>query len=90
MEKHTMIEENERATDETDDAPSLKPWSKPRIKTLYIIGTKTGTKTHTSPSMKILLSVFPTIHESIIHRGVESAGSNTRKSKRARISLNRN
>ena len=41
-----MIEENERATDETDDAPSLKPWSKPRIKTLYIIGTKTGTKTH--------------------------------------------
>ena len=40
-----MSGEIERATDETDDAPRLKPWSKPSIRTLRILRTSTGTKT---------------------------------------------
>ena len=39
-------EPNERAGDETDDAPPLKPWSKPGIRPLKMLHTSTGTKMH--------------------------------------------
>ena len=38
------IELNERAGDETDDAPTLKRWSKPTIRPLRMLATKGGTK----------------------------------------------
>ena len=38
-------EPNERAGDETDEAPPLKRWSKPSIRPLRILRTRTGSKT---------------------------------------------
>ena len=42
------MKRNERAANETDEAPILKRWSKPSIRTLRMITTRTGTKTHVS------------------------------------------